>query len=58
MMKAAGKHKAACISDSNSDADFASRLAESDEEFGAPLASPLPRHSSKRLRVTTSGKLQ
>ncbi|KIM50511.1 hypothetical protein SCLCIDRAFT_12330 [Scleroderma citrinum Foug A] len=54
MMKAAGKRKAACISDSNSDADFTSRLAESDEEFGAPLASPLPRCSSKHLRVATS----
>lgn len=49
MTKAAGKHKAACISDSDSDADFASRLAESDEEFGAPLASPLPRRFSKHL---------
>ncbi|KAI6006915.1 hypothetical protein EDD15DRAFT_2357979 [Pisolithus albus] len=48
--KGAGKRKAVYISDSDTDADFASQIANSDSEFDVPV-SALRRHS-KRLRVT------
>ncbi|KAI6149923.1 hypothetical protein BKA82DRAFT_23445 [Pisolithus tinctorius] len=52
MIKATGKEKAAYLSDSNIDWKFASRLAESDDTFDAPMSPS--KHCSKCLQITDS----